>query len=140
MVLPEFGVASKRVTVPVPHLDPLVSDGAAGSGFTGTDIVFEQPALLVKVIVAEPAAIPVTTPLVETVAIEELLLTQGFANAGDDAVVIFTVLPIHTPEAFAVNVGFGFTEIVAVSDVWVEVVIQLKETLAMNLVVCVILV
>ena len=136
MVLPEFGVASKRVTTPVPHLDPLVSDGAVGSAFTGTDIVFEQPALLVKVIVAEPAAIPVTTPLVETVAIEELLLTQGFANAGDEAVVIFTVLPIQTPEAFTVKVGIGFTVIVAVSDVWVETFPpQEYDTLAMNFVV-----
>ena len=53
-----------------------------GKGFTLTVIVFEQPLLLVYVMIAVPAEIPVTNPVLDTLAIDVLeedhaLLTEG---------------------------------------------------------------
>jgi hypothetical protein len=72
------------------------------------DVAFDtQPVVvLVNVKVAEPAATPVTTPALVTVATAVLLLTHVPPVAGESVV----VEPIHTAEApVMLTVGIGFT-------------------------------
>jgi hypothetical protein len=86
---------------------PLIADGAA---FTVTIAVAIQPLPNVYVIVAVPAAIPVTTPVVLIVAVNALLLVHV------PPVVVLArvvVLPSHTAWVPVIVAGKAFTVIVA---------------------------
>ena len=67
--------------------------------------------LLVKVNVAVPAAIPVTTPALFTIATDELLLVQ-VPTVDDDNVVVVPTQMTEDPETF--TVGFCLAVMVAV--------------------------
>ena len=105
MVSPAPGVA-EMVTVPVPHLEPPVPVGAAGTAFTVTDevVLLQLVVPSVKVKVTLPAATPVITPALVTVAIATLLLVQVPPDVGDKV----AVLPTQT-DAGAVTTGKAFT-------------------------------
>ena len=69
--------------------------------------------------VTEPAATPVTKPVLDTVAIAVLLDVQGLEAAGLPLPVNWVVLPTQT-EVVPVMVGRGFTVIVTVVEVAVQ--------------------
>jgi hypothetical protein len=105
-------VGDNVIVVPTHTEAPALTTGNA---FTVTDdVVALQPvAVIAKVKVALPAATPVTTPALVTVALVASLLIHVPPVVGDNVI----VLPTHT-EAPAVTVGKGFT--VYVPDVTVE--------------------
>jgi hypothetical protein len=84
-----------------------------GCAFTVTVAVLEHPLLLVYVIVVVPAAIPVTTPALFTVATPVLDDVHGLAAAGVPDPLNVVVDPAQTVNV-PVIVGCAFTVIVAV--------------------------
>ena len=88
-----------------------------GNAFTVMILVVWQLLLLVNVIVALPAATPVTTPVVETVAIAILEETQGLVVAPAELALRAIVCPAHTEEG-PVIIGIGLT-----TKVWLTLVV-----------------
>ena len=88
---------------------PLTTE--VGLGFTVTDeVVLLQPeAVSVKVKVTLPLAMPVTTPVLVTVALVSSLLLQVPPLVGE----MVMVLPTHTDESGVLTIGKGLTVTVA---------------------------
>ena len=125
------------------HVPPVVGDNVAvlpihtvagavttGKAFTVTeDVVLLHPVdVWVNVKVTEPAATPVMTPALVTVAIALLLLTHVPPVVGDNV----AVLPTHTV-AGAVTTGKAFTvteEVVLLHPVVVDVKVKVTEPAA----------
>ncbi len=84
-----------------------------GLGFTVTVAVLLQPLLLVYVMTVVPAATPVTTPVLLTVATPVLEDVHGFAAAGVPDPVNVVVDPTQTVSV-PVTVGCALTVIVTV--------------------------
>ena len=84
-----------------------------GFGFTITVSVTEHPRLFVYVIMDVPPVTPVTTPVLETVAIPVLAEIHGLELAAVPEPVNCVVLPTQTT-LFPVVVGFVLTETVIV--------------------------
>jgi hypothetical protein len=104
-----------NVVLPMHTLVPPVI--AAGSAFTVTAAVAEQP-LAVYEIVVVPAVTPVTTPLPSTVAVPVVLLIHEPPAVVLERVV---VVPAHTLVVPIMAGTAGFTVIILValdSDVW----------------------
>ena len=86
-----------------------------GAALTVKVTVEEQPALFKKVIVEVPAAIAVTNPVFETVAIDVADDVQGFVVAAVPLPVNCEVAPIHA-ESVPVMLGPAVTVKVAVVE------------------------
>jgi hypothetical protein len=86
-----------------------------GSAFTVTVAVLVHPLLLVYVIVVVPAATPVTTPALFTVATPVFEDVHGLTAAGVPDPVNVAVAPIHTVNV-PVIVGCALTVIVTVLE------------------------
>ena len=86
-----------------------------GCAFTVTVAVFGQPLLLVYVIVVVPAAIPVTTPVLFTVATPVLDDIHGLAAAGVPEPVNAVVDPTQTVNVPVID-GCALTVVVTVLE------------------------
>jgi hypothetical protein len=103
---PVKAVVAPTQTVKVPVI--------VGLAFTVTVAVTAQPVLFVYVIILVPAATPVTTPALFTVATAGVPDTQGFVAAGVPDPVSGVVEPTQTVSV-PVIVGAAFTVTVAVA-------------------------
>jgi len=88
-----------------------------GNGLTVMTSVVLQLLLFVNVIVAVPAATPVTIPVVETVATAVLEEIQGLVKAPTELAVNAILCPAHTKEG-PVIIGIGLT-----TKVWLALVV-----------------
>jgi hypothetical protein len=86
----------------------------AADWFTVTVILLVHPVLLVKVIIVLPAATPVTTPVLLTVATAGVPDTQGLDEAGEPVAARFVVYPLQTV-VVPVITGTATTVITAVA-------------------------
>jgi len=101
------------VNVIVDPSQTTVSPLMVGSAFTVTVVVLVQPLLLVYVMVVVPAATPVTTPALFTVATPVLEDVHGFTAAGVPDPVNVIADPSQTAVG-PVIVGNAFTVTVAI--------------------------
>jgi len=101
------------VNVVVPPTQTVNVPAMVGAAVTVTVAVRLQPLLFVYVITLVPAATPVTTPVLLTVATAGVADTHGFTAAGVPEPVNVVVEPIQTVNV-PVIVGKGFTVTVAV--------------------------
>lgn len=83
------------LNVKLAPMQPCVPPVMVGAALTVTVTLFEQPASLVKVMVAEPAPMAVIKPVLLTVATPGLELVHGLEVAGVPVAVKVLVLPMH---------------------------------------------
>ena len=118
VLLETYGFEAFGVPVPVnvvvEPIHTVCIPETVGKAFTVTVLVELHPLLSLYVIVAVPAATPVTTPDEFTVAIEVLLETYGFVAFGVPVPVKVVVEPIHTV-CIPDTVGKSFTVTVLVA-------------------------
>ena len=94
---PPVVVSVKVVVLPTQTvLVPPMAAGAVGRAYTVTVAVFLHPPPLVKVITLVPAAIPVTRPILFTVATPGDADTHGVVDAVVPEPVSCVVVPTHT--------------------------------------------
>jgi hypothetical protein len=114
----ELDVQLAAVPVPVSwEVVPIHKDAlpvTVGFALTVIACVTKHPLLLVYVIVVLPAATPVTTPELDTVAVDGIDETHGFEVAAVALPVNAMVAPTHTA-LFPVIVGLEFTVINALT-------------------------
>jgi hypothetical protein len=93
-----FGVAVSCAVCPI-RIEAVEGESATEATGTGVTVTAALPALpsLVAVIVAVPTTLPVTSPLLETVATLVLLLAHA------------TVLPVRLPPAESFGVAVSWT-------------------------------